>query len=170
MEQLRRGHEGDPWYGSARATILAGLSADEAAAEAVPGALPIWRFVLHMTAWTREVTRRLQGAEPAPPPEGEWPAIREVGQAAWDSALVALAEAHADLVRTAGLLSDESLGAPVGGGRDPALGTGVTRGEMLVGLAQHDAYHTGQIAVLRRALERRSPADGRRTGSSDASV
>ena len=40
----------------------------------------------------------------------------------------------------------------VGDNRDPAINAGVTIGAMLVGLAQHDAYHTGQIALLRRAL------------------
>jgi len=34
--------------------------------------------------------------------------------------------------------------------RDAALGSGVTYREMLHGLAQHDAYHSGQIALLKR--------------------
>jgi uncharacterized damage-inducible protein DinB len=48
-----------------------------------------------------------------------------------------------DLERTGGSLSD----------RDPALGTGVTHRAMLNGLVQHHAYHTGQIMLLRKALE-----------------
>ena len=36
----------------------------------------------------------------------------------------------------------------VGSVRDPAAGTGVTYGTMIVGLATHHAYHAGQIALL----------------------
>jgi len=35
---------------------------------------------------------------------------------------------------------------------DPPLGSGVPFEVMLHGLAQHNAYHAGQIALLRRAL------------------
>jgi hypothetical protein len=37
----------------------------------------------------------------------------------------------------------------------PALGTGVTVAAMLAGLARHDGYHGGQIAILKRALAAR---------------
>ena len=36
-----------------------------------------------MTAWTREVTRRLGGGTPALPEDGDWPAVAEVSEAAW---------------------------------------------------------------------------------------
>jgi hypothetical protein len=49
---------------------------------------------------------------------------------------------EADLERTGGSLSD----------RDPALGTGATYRGMVNGLVQHNAYHSGQLALLRKAL------------------
>jgi hypothetical protein len=45
--------------------------------------------------------------------------------------------------------------------RDPALGSGVNHRAMVHGLIQHNAYHSGQIALLRKAL---------RTGSARATA
>jgi hypothetical protein len=71
---------------------------------------------------------------------------------AWRDALVRLEEEHAALLRDAASLAPDDLVRPVGEHRDAALDTGLTVGAMLVGLAQHDAYHTGQLALLRRAV------------------
>ena len=153
LDQLRRTHDGDPWYGSSRVRLLEGMSASDAARRPVGAAHSVWELVLHMTAWTDEVRRRLGGAEPSTPEAGDWPAGGEVSDTAWEHAKQRLAAAHAALVADAERLSPHDLARPVGDGRDPALGTGVTRVGMLVGLAQHDAYHIGQIAMIRRLVE-----------------
>jgi hypothetical protein len=40
----------------------------------------------------------------------------------------------------------------IGDLREASLGTGISCAVMLAGLAQHNAYHGGQIAILKRAL------------------
>jgi hypothetical protein len=49
----------------------------------------------------------------------------------------------------------------IGDQRDPSLGAGVTVGTLIRGLLQHHAYHEGQIALLKRAVDTFHP--GRRT-------
>lgn len=144
LRQLAASHDGEPWYGRSRRALLRGVSAADAAAVPIAGAPSIWGTVLHLTAWTREVTRRLQGSAPGEPAEGDWPPVPAPTDRAWRQARAALGAAHADLLRVAQDLSARELDLPVG--------NGVTRGEMLVGLAQHDAYHAGQIALLKKAL------------------
>ena len=153
LDQLRRTHAGDPWYGSPRTKFLAGLTAAEAVSRPVAGAHSVWELVLHMTAWTNEVRRRVAGGAPAEPAEGDWPPVREATEAGWSEALAGLDRAHAALIESATRLTPDALGRRVGELGKPALGTGVTVEGMLVGLAQHDAYHTGQLAVLRGAIE-----------------
>ena len=153
LEQLRRTHAGDPWYGSSRARFLEGMSALDAARRPAGTAHSVWELVLHMTSWTDEVRRRLAGTEPGAPEAGDWPEVGEVSDVAWARAVERLAAAHAALLADAERLSPHDLARPVGDVRDPALGTGVTRAGMLVGLAQHDAYHTGQLALIRRLVE-----------------
>lgn len=152
VKQLESTQAGDPWYGSSRADLLAGLTQADAEAHPIPGAHSIWELVLHMAAWTREVTRRLAGGVPALPAEGDWPAVREISDAAWERAQADLADAHAEVVRVIRALSPEGWSRAVGDLREPALGTGVDVAGMIIGLAQHDAYHIGQIAVTRRAV------------------
>lgn len=149
--QLVATHDGDPWYGSSRMSLLKNVRYTQAAAQPVPGGHSVWALVLHMTAWTNEVRRRLAGHAPAQPSEGDWPAVVEVSAAAWESARQALTAAHAQLVAELEALPDARWQDRVGDLRDPALGTGIDIEGMIVGLAQHDAYHTGQIATLLRA-------------------
>jgi uncharacterized damage-inducible protein DinB len=151
FEQLRHSHDGDPWHGSSRMALLDGVTASVAARRPIPGAHSIWELVLHMTAWTQEVTRRLRGGEPSMPEIGDWPPVGRPTGARWEKAIVDLADAHRELVREVERLGEERLVAPVGRSREPALGTGQTVNRMLAGIAEHDAYHCGQIALLRKA-------------------
>jgi hypothetical protein len=131
---------------------LEGLSAVQAASRPIPGAHSIWEIVLHVTAWTAEVRRRLGGATPAEPGGGDWPAVGPVSEQAWGDALRALRAEHEALALAARDFPSSRWHDRVGGDRDQSLGTGVTFAAMVTGLLQHDGYHGGQIGLLRRAL------------------
>lgn len=155
-EQLRKGHEDDPWHGSPTAELLRGLSAVQAAAHPIPGAHGIWEIVLHMTGWQREVRRRIDGGAPGFPEEGDWPAVGEMGEPTeprWAAAQAALREATLAFQGALPSLAGDDLDRPVGVARDRPLGSGVTVRDTLFGILQHNAYHSGQIALLRKALE-----------------
>lgn len=145
-------HAGDPWHGFSTRRILQGITAPQAAAHPAGRAHSIWEIVLHMTAWTREVAARLTGREPGDPPEGDWPPVGDTSAAHWEAALTALDDAQQLLGEVATQVADDRWNRPVGGARDPALGTGKTCRETLEGLAIHHAYHAGQIALLKSAL------------------
>jgi len=153
LDQIRHTHAGDPWYGAPRVRFLDGLTAERAARRPPGSPHSIWELVLHMISWTNEVRRRLGGAGPAMPLEGDWPAFPEPSEEAWSRAKDALAAAHAALVSDAERLTPDDLARHVGDQRDAPLGAGVNQARMLVGLAQHDAYHTGQLALVRRLLD-----------------
>jgi hypothetical protein len=112
----------------------------------------VWEIVLHLTAWTGEVTRRLSGGEPGLPVEGDWPAVGRVSEEAWSQATAALDRAHAELAAAVERFPEGRWGDRVGGEHDPPLGTGVSYAAMVAGLLQHDAYHGGQVGLLRKAL------------------
>lgn len=152
VDELRRAWDGDPWHGDPVGRILDGVTAEQAAARPLPGAHGVWEIVLHMTAWTREVTRRLRDRVAREPEDGDWPAVpASGGEGEWRAAVEALAGAHAELVAAAAEFPPAELEQVMGDARDRPLGAGVTYAVMLHGLAQHHAYHAGQIALLRRA-------------------
>jgi uncharacterized damage-inducible protein DinB len=149
VDLLRHAYDGDPWHGPSLKAVLTGVSAEAAAARPVSGRHSIWQLVLHVTGWTREVTRRLDGGAPALPQGGDWPAVPDPPTpAAWTQALQALEAAHRELEETVARDTHPSWDAVVGDTRDPEQGTGVTYGTMVVGLATHHAYHAGQMAML----------------------
>jgi tRNA(Arg) A34 adenosine deaminase TadA/uncharacterized damage-inducible protein DinB len=140
-DDIRRAYDGNPWHGSSVTAILEGVTAPEAAARPIPNAHTIWELVLHMAAWAGEVTRRLGGAEPAEPVEGDWPAMpAEPTEAAWAEARARLGEAHADL--TAAVAAIEQIAGP--------------DAHTVNGLLQHDAYHSGQVSLLRKLAGRKA--------------
>lgn len=144
--------DGDPWFGLAVSRILEGIDASHAAAHPVKGAHSIWELVAHMTAWVNETSRRLRGGAHGTPAEGDWPAIASTTPESWSAACTALRQAHADLARTLTAIDDPDLGRQIAGAQVDAAGQPVTLYQTTVGLLQHDAYHAGQIALLKKAL------------------
>lgn len=150
-DQIRRAYQGDPWHGPNLQSVLEGVTAEQAAAYPILGAHSIWELVLHLAGWTGEVERRLGGALAGAPPQGDWPA-QGSGEADWKAALEALAEAHESLARAAEAFPSDRWDEKVGDERNPPLGTGVSFRATLHGVAQHAAYHAGQIIFLKKAL------------------
>ena len=148
VDELRREHAGDPWHGSSVTDILKGVTAPQAAARIVPHVHTVWQLVLHMTAWKNEVRRRLSGAPPAEPEEGDWPEVGATTPERWREALQRMDEAHTALIAAVSELSEANLLEPSNDTRDRAAGTGLSNYVLLHGLVQHDAYHAGQIAML----------------------
>ena len=151
LDELRRAWDGDPWHGDPVAHILAGITAEQAAARPLPHAHTVWELVLHLTSWTREVARRLRDRVARDPQDGDWP-IAGRGEEQWRAAVAALAGAHAELLDALAAFPPAELDHAVGEERDRPLGAGVTYAVMLHGVSQHYAYHAGQIALLRKSF------------------
>ena len=150
-ESIERSMSGPMWHGSSLADLLGDVPAVDAAACPVAGAHSMWELVHHMASWTEIVRQRLSPtAPPEPTPEQDWPPVRDQSPEAWRSAIERLKAAHRDLAHDVAALDDAvfDTSAPA---RDHTVAT------MLHGIVEHDAYHGGQIAVLKRALARMTP-------------
>ncbi len=147
-EHLRRAYEGEAWHGPALREILSGVSAAQAAARPLPGAHSIWELVLHIATWDDVVRERLGGAKIISlPAEQDWPAAG-AGPRAWRAALTALAEANRRL-RAA------MLAFPAARLEERVPRKKYSFHDMLDGIVQHDLYHGGQIALLKKARRSR---------------
>ena len=60
--------------------------------------------------------------------------------------------AHARLIETLASYSDAELLEPTKDSRNRSAGAGVGKDVLLHGLAQHHAYHGGQIALLKKLV------------------
>lgn len=136
------------WHGPALADLLEDVTAEQAAAHPIKGAHSIWELVLHVSAWCEIARERLAGSVQADPtPEEDWPPVRETSEDAWRAAKERLKEAHRELAEEVAGLDDAVLISRLPGKDHTAL-------VMYHGIIEHDAYHGGQIAILKKALLR----------------
>ncbi len=165
VDEIRHAHDGQPWHGPAVQAVLEGVTAAEAATRAIVGAHSIWEIANHVAAWRGEVARRLASGAYGEPEEGDWPEIPQPGSAeqnetAWSATKEKLTAQSVALQQAIAKFPAERLGEKLGGPHDAALGTGRSYAEMLHGVAQHDAYHAGQIVMLKKALVAAAPPQG----------
>lgn len=145
-DQLRRAFEGEAWHGPSVREALSEVTAEGATQHPVEDAHSIWEIVLHMAATMRLVLRRLEGDSTPLTAEDDWPPIPEVSAGAWSAALQELREAHEELERAVAGLPDSRLDAPIAEGSSSSLYV------TLHGVVQHDLYHAGQIALLKKGI------------------
>jgi len=143
-DQLNRSFRGEAWHGPSLEDLLHDVLSGTAAARPLPGIHSIWEIVLHLTAWMDAVRRRLDG-EPVDLADAEdWPSVRDTGEAAWHIALGNLEGAHEKLRGSIAALDPARLDNRVPGKPYSIY-------FMLHGVIQHNLYHAGQIALLKKA-------------------
>jgi uncharacterized damage-inducible protein DinB len=146
VDQLQRSFEGPAWHGPAVLEAIQGVSAADAHAHPVAGAHSIWELALHLGGTYRLVLRRLRGDGAQLTPEEDWPAVPPPSAEAWSAAVHTLQELHLELRRAVGAFPADRLDAPLVA--EPPY----TAYTQFAGVPQHDLYHAGQVAVLKRAL------------------
>lgn len=152
----RRGWHGGPTPVGA----LRGVDARQASWRPGAARKSVWELALHIAYWKYAVRRRLESMEAGKSDErfarspSNWPALpKAIDDAAWAADVSLVREEHTKLVAAvrripAGWLDRKPPGVRLW-----------TCGELIVGIAQHDAYHTGQIQLVKRLWQLK----GRRT-------
>ena len=146
-DQLRRAFDGSAWHGPALLELLEDVDAATAAAKPLADVHSIWELVLHVAVWDEAALRRLDGKKWQPTGLKNFPPVTRPTRAAWRKAVAGAKRTHDRLVRTVAALPESRLAERVPGKRYDCY-------HMLHGVAQHELYHTGQIAILKKAQER----------------
>jgi uncharacterized damage-inducible protein DinB len=143
--QLRRSYEGPAWHGPALRELLQGVTAEQAAAKPVPGAHSVWELVHHIDAWERQAFTTLEGETyESMTGDADWPPVRNTTAEAWTDALERLGSTTSKLVQAVRLMDEAKLDEIVAGKEFNYY-------FLLHGVVQHNLYHAGQIALLKRA-------------------
>jgi uncharacterized damage-inducible protein DinB len=145
-ELLRRAFEGSAWHGPALLELLEDVGAATATAKPLARVHSIWELVLHIAVWDGVALRRLSGEKCQPTGLANFPPVPSPTEAAWRKAIAETKRTHNTLVKTVAGLPDSRLGDRVPGKRYDFY-------HMLHGIAQHELYHAGQIAILKKAQE-----------------
>jgi uncharacterized damage-inducible protein DinB len=153
LADLRRIYEGNAWHGPSVLEAIGDVTTVQAAAHPVTDAHSIYELTHHIAAWIGETTSRLQGNHPGTPVDGDFPPrAQAIDDAAWSDVRSRLERRQAELLEAVSGFDAARLDESV----DPRNGNDadgpVTFRALLSGLAQHSAYHAGQIVLLRKAL------------------
>ena len=143
-DQISRAFRGESWHGPSVREVLAGVSAEVAAAHPVAGAHSIWEIVLHIIGGYNLVLRRVRGERVQLAPEEEWPLVVEVSSDAWRESQQTLEQLNQQLQSAVRAFPAERL--------SQELGSEYSAYIQFLGAPQHDLYHAGQIVVLKKAV------------------
>jgi hypothetical protein len=143
LGQLRVAYYGPSWHGPTLREVLIDVTAEQAARHSIGSAHSIWEIASHSAAWKRVVTERLDRAVPSLQGEADWPAVHDTSPAAWQEVLRQLDLATNNLINRVRLLPVADLDGQV-------PGDVISVYAMVHGVIQHDVYHAGQIALLKK--------------------
>jgi len=148
LDQMDRVFSGDAWHGPSLMSLLEGVSAEDASKHSIRGAHSVWELVHHMASWYAIVQHRLQGESVSVSTERDWPPVWEVSEASWKRALENLSSSRTRLRSTIAGMNDDQLELL----DQETSGPKTSRYVVIHGVIQHDLYHAGQIAILKKAL------------------
>lgn len=148
---VEEGFQKPAWHGPNLRSALRGVTAEQAAWRPAKGRHNIWEIAVHAAYWKYTVTRRLTGNRKFSFPEKgrNWfprattKLTKNEAQKRWKSDLALLACMHRELCNSITDLGESDLVRRMPGSRQTAI-------RNIVGIAMHDAYHAGQIQMLRK--------------------
>ena len=147
-DQLRRAFYGSAWHGPAVLELVKDVDAKTAAAKPVADVHSIWELLLHVEAWDRAGLIRLSGKKCQWKGTKNFPPVTAPTDAAWRATVKQVNGTHHELVKTVASLPESRL-------RDRVPGKRYDFYHMLHGIAQHELYHAGQMAILKKTAGKR---------------
>ena len=148
VNELTKAYNADAWHGNNVLTLIKEANPQKVFTHPVPNAHSIAELVLHLTAWTEEVLDRINGKAAKEPSRGDWSLPRENSEQEWEHIVADFKSVNESLIGSINHLNTEHWNNFVNDERNRELGTGVSNAQLINGLIQHHAYHSGQIALL----------------------
>jgi len=145
--QIRRAFEGNAWHGDSLGELLADVNAKTAATRPIKNAHTIWELLLHIAAWDDAVRRRTGGTAVTLSDEQNFPPVKDTSEAAWRQAIEFAKNTHNELIKAVAAFPDSRLHEQVPG----KTASYYNYFYMFSGIVQHELYHAGQIALLKKA-------------------
>jgi uncharacterized damage-inducible protein DinB len=152
LEQYERVMHGNAWHGYPIWQILDDVSAECAAYRGMAETHTIWEIVLHMTFWEGVAARRLAGQRAGLDEALNFPAPPAPTEANWQKTRNEFRACNQEFRKALGKLDPAKLDELSADGKR-------TFYNEAHGVMQHDIYHAGQIALLKKSFEAKRPSD-----------
>lgn len=141
--ELKSIYYANAWHGPALKEVLDGITATKAIAKPIANGHSIWEVVLHIIGWNEVFLAALAGKNLNEPEQGDFPPINDASEEAWQKLLAELEQNYEKMLDLVLNLADEQLDQKV-------VGKDYNLRLMLRGTINHNIYHTGQLALLKK--------------------
>ncbi len=145
---FKMAYNGTPWHGNSLLHLVKGVDYQQANQRPIPHTHTIWETIQHILNWREFVVKKLEGDEifdiELNSPQ-DWTIIETPIEAKWQSVLSELVANQQVILEILESWEDAQLEELVPG-KDYNFYT------LLHGIIEHDIYHSGQIALVRKAL------------------
>jgi uncharacterized damage-inducible protein DinB len=139
---LKAFYEGDCWIGLNFKQAIDGVDVIKASVKRESSSNSIWQLVNHLIYWRKTVIIRLQGVL-GNPPMNDFYQPDTYSKKSWEETIKHFGEVNEALIQAIQIFPDEKL-------NHPSPMKGQTYHDLLIGCMQHDAYHLGQIVMLKK--------------------
>ncbi len=133
---------GDCWAGTNFKETLQGVNAAKAAVAISPEGNSIWQLTTHLIYWRTTVVNRLNGSDNLPPFR-DFFIPDTLSEANWKQTLLDFESTYHLLRNAIQHIKEEQLDKP-----SPKPGQSFY--QLIMGCLQHDAYHLGQMVLLKK--------------------
>ena len=144
LKQFAELQHGDHWTDNSFKEVLHGVDAVNAMKTIDGKTNSIWQLVAHVTYWRTLVVNRLTGTN-NPPPFQDFLLPNNCNEESWRQALHDFESAYHLLRNAIHHFNEENL-------YKPSPKKEQTFYELMLGCLQHDAYHLGQMMLLKKAF------------------
>lgn len=148
IRNLENTLDGEPWYGRPVYALLREVDASVAFNKPTPGSHSLIDLLYHMLTWADFTLKRLEGDKVNDLAFSEKMDWREMDPKIhdWDEGLAALIATHQQIIALLQTKSDELL-------KEIVDYRQYNFRFLLNGLIQHNIYHAGQVAYVKKLLE-----------------
>lgn len=145
INELKNIHDGNAWHGASLKDALEGIAYEQAAVRPLKHAHSVWEIVAHIEGWEDVFLRRLEGQGTSEPETGDFPVPAEQSGTTWKETLEKLEKTHRELLLLVEKFPDSILETKIAG-KDYSYRF------LLRETVNHKVYHSGQIALLKKAF------------------
>ncbi len=142
VDQVQRSFQGEAWHGPSFLEAIADVDADAANTHVRGAAHTIAEIVLHISATVDVLLGRIAGTVGIVDEQGFWPSVRPFDASSWRDVIADLGRRHDELIAAIRGFEPAQLDSPLFPGGSSAFNS-------FLGHAQHNAYHAGQVMILK---------------------
>ena len=147
-KQIKEAYEGDPWYGKSTKKLLSEVD-EQIVFEKSSGQHSILELLWHMITWKEFTISRLRTDNTLDLnyfEKQDWRELDHSDKALWKQGLEKFHQTHNELVAIIQQQKDELLSQTVDERKYDFR-------KLLYGIIEHDIYHLGQIAYIKKLLQ-----------------